>query len=289
MPRDSARCWRARCHRLVTGSSCFPRGWALRESWGDKGPVRAGDPQHPRGRCQPDPMAPRGKEPTLQQGPSTPCQKLRGEEGWRPPPAPCQSPQGTQARWAREDTGLWPAGGAAPGSSRAGGTLGGSAWGCVVSQRHRVVQLLPGHPSSANAASHPSRHAQAPAEPLAPSPLPTAAPGNLTPKPQDLGRQRRGARLRPHPVRRQSGGAPRVPTFSLAENGDPGLVGVPGSESSSSSRTLSRYPMASSSSSMACRAPLGVHGDPARLQLGKLTRPSQPGLTQPWTPATASG
>lgn len=62
----------------------------------------------------------------------------------------------------------------------------------------------------------------------------------------------------PHPALKQ--GAPRVPTFSLAENGDPGLVGVPGSESSSSSRTLSRYPMASSSSSMACWAPGGLRG-----------------------------
>lgn len=88
----------------------------------------------------------------------------------------------------------------------------GSAWGCVGSQWHGAVQLLPEHPSSANTASHPSGHAQAPAEPLAPSPLPTAAPENLTPKPQDLGRQQRGARLRPHPVRRQNGASHGCPT-----------------------------------------------------------------------------
>lgn len=151
-------------------------------------------------------MAPwKGTEPTLQQGAATLWQSLRGEEGWRPPPAPWQPPQGTQARWAREGAGLWPAGGSAPGSSGVGGILRGSAWGCVGSQWHGAVQLLPEHPSSANTASHPSRHAQAPAEPLAPSPLPTAAPENLTPKPQDLSRQLQGARLRPHPVQRQNG------------------------------------------------------------------------------------
>lgn len=92
----------------------------------------------------------------------------------------------------------------------------------------------------------------------------------------------------PPTAARCGSGVPLLPTFSLAENGDPGLVGVPGSESSSSSSTLSRYPMASSSSSMAGRA-AGRRRGPREAPGKGLTQPNLPSLTQPWMPATAAG
>lgn len=219
-------------------------------------------------------MAPwKGTEPTLQQGPATLWQSLRGEEGWRPPPTPWQPPQGTQARWAREGAGLWPAGGTAPGSSGVGGTLAGglhgAAWGVSGTERSSFFPSIPALPTRHPTPAGTRKHRLSPWHPL-PSPLLPRKTSHPNPKTWA------GSSEVPVSVPTLSGartgrptGAPRVPTFSLAENGDPGLVGVPGSESSSSSRTLSRYPMASSSSSMACRAPLGLNGGPHKATAGK--------------------